>query len=396
VLKKLTPVHEVIAKLEPLMTTVPVERVELPKSVHSYIMEDIVAKEDNPPVPKSVLDGYAVSSDDLVGATEFSPIELEISERWAPGKAVYVHTGDPLPEGADTVVPIESTRVEGNKVLVFRQFPPGNAVARVGEDLRKGELIVAKGTLLRPWHIGALASQGFWRVNVLRPKVSIASTGDEVVEAWEEGGVRNSTAWLTYSFIKEKLNVDSEYKGILKDDYDVIKRYFLESLRSYDIVITTGGTSVGKRDYTSRVIKDIADEYVHGVALTPGRPLCIGVKDGKLLVALSGYPVAALSELEVVLWPLLKRAWKLNEPPRPKVKARLIRRLPVTPNMVHVYRVRVFKCEKELCVEPLRLTGSGVLSSLLKGNGLLIAGAKGETGYDEGDEVEVELLGPVQ
>jgi molybdopterin molybdotransferase len=93
-----------------------------------------------------------------------------------------------------------------------------------------------------------------------------------------------------------------------------------------------------------------------------------------------------------VIWRLLKEAWGLNEPPKPKVKARLTRRLPVTPNMVHVYRVRVYKCNKELCVEPLRLTGSGVLSSLLKANGLLIAGVEGETGYDVGDLVEVELL----
>ncbi len=394
-LKKLTPVNEVLEEFKGLIKRPSTLNVPLPQAINRYVAKDYVALEDNPPVPKSVLDGYAVNSEDLIGASEIAPVELEISKEWAPGKAVYVHTGDPIPQGADTVVPIESVKVHGDKVLVFKQFPPGNAIAKVGEDLKRGEAIVESGTYLRPWHVAALASQGYWEVEVFAPKIALAATGEEVVEPWESGGVRNSTAWLTYTFLKEKLGVEPKYFGILDDDPQSIKNYFLEHLDDYDIIITTGGTSVGKRDYSAKVVKEISEKWIHGVALTPGRPLCLGVKGGKLLVALSGYPVAALSELEVVIWPLLKLSWGLREPPRPRVKAKLTRRLPVTPNMVHVYRVRVFPCEGGLCVEPLRLTGSGVLSSLLRGNGLLIAGAKGETGYDVGDEVEVELLSDI-
>ncbi|UXD21891.1 molybdenum cofactor biosynthesis protein MoaA [Ignicoccus pacificus DSM 13166] len=394
-LRKLTPVSEVIERFVSKVSLPNVEEIEVRNGTGLYVAEEVRAREDNPPVPKSVLDGYAVNSEDLIGASEISPVTLEIDKKWEPGKAVYVHTGDPIPEGADTVVPIETVRVEGDILYVFKQYPPGNAIAKVGEDLKAGETIVEKGTLLRPWHVAALASQGIWKVKVFKPKIALASTGDEIVEPWEEGGVRNSTAWLVYSFLKERLGVEPDYFGIIKDNPDKIREFFEERSKEYDVVITTGGTSVGKRDHSARVVKDLAEEWVHGVALTPGRPLCIGTKDGKLLVALSGYPVAALSELEVVVWELLKRAWGLKEPPKPKVRAKLTRRLPVTPNMVHVYRVKVFRCGGELCVEPLRLTGSGVLSSLLRGNGLLIAGVGGETGYDVGDYVEVELLSDI-
>jgi len=368
------------------------EKIETARAAGTYAARDVVALEDVPPVDKAVLDGYAVNSEDVEDCSEASPCELKVCEKWSPGCAVPVNTGSPMPEGTDTVVPIEACSVRGDKVYVYRPFPPGNAVAVKGEDLRKGDLIVARGTYIRPWHVAALLSQGITTLDVVRPRIALAATGSELVEPWEEGGVRNTTAWLVSAFIKEKLGTEPTYFGILPDDVNVIKNFFLEKLKDFDIVITTGGTSVGRADFSASALKDVAELSFHGVALTPGRPLAVGVAGGRLLVALSGYPVAALSEMEVVVWNVLKKAWSLREPPRPKVRARLARRLPVQPNMVHVYRVVVCKRDGELWAEPLRLTGSGILSSLLKGNGILIAGLEGETGYDVGSEVEVELI----
>ncbi len=395
-LKKLHPVDYVIREISPRFTSLNVDKVKFDSAISLYAAEDVVAVENNPPVPKAVLDGFAVNSEDVFGASESSPVELELSDSWKPGSAVYVNTGDPFPQGTDTVVPIEAAKVIGNKVLVFRQYPPGNAVARVGEDLRVGDLILSKGTLIRPWHVAALASQGILELRVYKPKIALAATGDEVVEPWESGGVRNSTAWLVRTFFKEKLGVEPTYFGILRDDESQIRDFVVSALEKFDIVITTGGSSVGKRDLTVRVMESFSDYWIHGVALTPGRPLGIGVTRGKMLVSLSGYPVAALSQLEVVIWPIIKNAGGLREPPRPKVRGRLTRRLPVTPNMTHLYRVLVCEKNGELLVEPLKLTGSGILSSLIKANGILVAGYKGETGYDVDDVVEVELIDEVR
>ncbi|ALU11395.1 molybdenum cofactor biosynthesis protein MoaA [Ignicoccus islandicus DSM 13165] len=394
-LTKLNPVEKVINEIYPYFSSITVTTVRFNEATSRYSAQRVVAVEDNPPVPKSVLDGFAVNSEDVFGASEYSPIELEIGKEWKPGVAVYVNTGDPLPQGTDTVIPIEAVKVVGNKVLVFKQYPPGNAVAKIGEDLRKGETIIDKGVLIRPWHVAALASQGIIEVDVIDPKIAVAATGDEIVEPWEGNGVRNSTAWLVASFFRERIGSVPSYHGILRDDEEAIKNFVEVALDKYDIVITTGGSSVGKRDISVKVMEKLADKWIHGVALTPGRPLGIGVRDGKLMVSLSGYPVAALSQLEVVVWPIIKKAHELKEPPRPKVRAKLKRRLPVTPNMLHLYRVVVCSREGELWVEPLRLTGSGILSSLIKSNGIVVAGVRGETGYDAGDEIEVELIGDI-
>ncbi len=362
------------------------------ESIGNYSVEEVRAIEDVPPVPKAVLDGFAVSSENIIDASETSPVVLEISESCETG-AIPVSTGSPIPKGCDTVIPIEGVKVEGNKVMIFRPYPPGNAIARVGEDLSKGDIILRKGEFIRPWHIAALLSQGITKVRVIQPKIAIAATGSELVEPWESGGVRNTTAWLVYTFLKEKLGVEPNYFGIIPDDKERIREYYEKALKNHDIIITTGGSSVGKKDYSVEAILSLEpEEFVHGVALTPGRPLGLGFKEGKFLISLSGYPVAALSELEAVVWEIFKRAWGLREPPKPRLKVKLTRRLPVQPNMVHLYRMKVFRCSEGYCAEPLRLTGSGVISSLIKGNAIFIAGLRGETGYDEGDEIEVILL----
>jgi len=395
-LRKLHPVTWTIEEISKRVKVFPVSSVPTTSSVGSYVAEDVLASADVPPVDKAVLDGFAVNSEDVEDCNEASPCALELCEKWSPGCAVPVNTGTPVPEGADTVVPIEACKVEGTRVYVYKPFPPGNAISKRGEDLKKGDIIISKGTYIRPWHVAAMLSQGIVNVKIVKPRIALAATGSELVEPWEEGGVKNTTAWLIASFLKERLGVEPTYFGIIEDNKDEILKYFKENLENYDVVITTGGTSVGRADFSAKALEEVSDFSVHGVALTPGRPLAIGVKDGKLLVALSGYPVAALSEMEVVVWNVFKKAWGLVEPPRPKVKGKLTRRLPVQPNMVHVYRVLACEAEGEVYVEPLRLTGSGILSSLLRGNGILVAGMRGETGYDVGAEVEVELISPLR
>ena len=391
-LKELTPVNVVVERFSKLLPSPPSVQKDTMHSVNNYSASEVLALEDVPPVPKAVLDGFAASSEEIIDASETSPVKLKISDSCYEG-AVPVHTGSPIPEGCDTVIPIEGVEVKGDEILVFRPYPPGNAIAKVGEDLRKGDIILKKGDFIRPWHVAALLSQGITKISVVQPRVAIAATGSELVEPWETGGVRNTTAWLVYTFFKERLGVEPKYFGIIPDDKEKIKQYFEKTMKDFDIVITTGGSSVGKRDYSVEAMLSIEpEEFIHGVALTPGRPMALGFKEGKLLLALSGYPVAALSELEAVVWEILKRGWGLREPPRPKLKAKLTRKLPVQPNMVHLYRMRVFKCDGGYCAEPLRLTGSGVISSLIKGNAIFMAGLRGETGYDEGDEIEVILL----
>ncbi len=383
-LERLTPVPKVLELYRDVRVWRE-EELELPKAISKYVAKDYYAVEDNPPKNKAVMDGYAVNAEEL----------YEMAELTVGKEAIPVNTGDEIPEWANAVVPIERVEVKGDKIIILKPVPPGYAIAKKGEDIKKGEVIIRKGQRIRPWHVGALASQGFWKVSVVSPKIAIASTGDELVEPWKSGGVRNSTAWLVKSYFEEDLGFEVDYKGIIGDDEEKIKKYFEESLEDYDIVMTTGGTSVGRRDFSAKALKSVADKWFHGVALTPGRPMAIGVKDGKLLIALSGYPVAALSELEAVVFPIIRKAMGLEDRVRAKVKAKLMRRISIAPGTVHVYRVRIWRCGEELCTEPLRLTGSGVLKSVLEADGLLVIGTKGETGADVGEYVEVELLRPL-
>lgn len=408
--ESLTPVSEVVdGLLRAVRLKKRVVRVGLSDAVGMVAAADVRARFDVPPYDRSLLDGYAARHEDVAPASPSAPVVLKVRAsvrvheayrgEVGRGEAVEVATGSPLPRGSDVVIPYEHAVRSGDEVIVYRSYPRYYGVSKAGEDVRRGEVVLRRGELVRPWHLGLLAAQGLAEVEVFeRLRVAVFDTGDELVEPGgelEEGKVYDSTRYLVKGYLRS-LGLDVIDLGIVSDDPASVKRAFAEALQLGDIVVSIGGTSVGRRDHTVKVLRalEAVEYFVHGVALTPGRPAAVATVGGKPVFALSGMPVAALTELQVIFREFYRRFMGLKGLVTPVAKARLLRRVASDPGMVTVYRVRVCTRGGELYAEPLRLTGSGVLSTLIRGNALLIVGEE-ETGFDEGDEVTVELLSEV-
>lgn len=386
--------------------------IEVPvgEALGRYVAEDIIAPLDMPPFNRSVVDGYAVRSRDTFGASPSNPIVLKVKGfigvgeipgfSVGEGEAVEVSTGAPLPPGADAVVMYEKARRFGSIVEVLEPVPPFGNVSRVGEDVRVGELLVRRGTRLMPWDVAVLASLGFKKVKVYDVRVAVACIGRELVElddvvdadsTFKGGFIVNSNRYTMEGLLK--LNgFTPEYIGIVQDDFEAVREALGAALERYDAIITTGGASVGKVDYTVKAVKSLNPELlIHGILMRPGRANSVAVVGGKPVFMLSGFPVASIMGFEALAKPVLLHMVEAREEPKPLVKGILTRRVTTPVNTRSYVRVRVYTSKGKTFVEPLALTGSGILSTLIKGNGILVVPENRE-GYDEGEEVEVILL----
>ncbi len=383
-----------------------VEEIHILDALNRIIAEDYYARLDRPRYDRSSVDGYAVRSVDVVGASPFNPVILRVKgvltaadtpEKYAvgEGEAVEVFTGAPIPPGADAVVMVEYTKRIGNEIEIYKPVRFHGNVSRHGEDFKKGDLLVKKNTLLRPWHIAVIAANGDDKVRVYEKlRIGVISTGSEVVEPGHElgeGGLYNSTAYLVTSYLRDMGFTSVRYYGNFPDEKEVIREAILHALEENHVVVTIGGTSMGGTDYVKDVVMEMGEWIARGVAMRPGRPTSIGLIDGKPVFLLSGYPVAAWTGLEALVRPILYRSLGLREPPRPVIRGRLLVKIPNTVGYRSYIRVMVEKRDDGYVVEPFMLKGSGILSSLVKSNGYIVIPEDTE-GYSEGEEVEVHLL----
>ncbi len=378
--------------------------IDLDESLGKISADTVISPEDVPPRDRSVLDGYAARWSDISMASENSPITLtlvgevpidkEDPGKIGPGETAKVATGSFIPEGANVVIPKEYVEVEDNKVKVFKAFAGGYGISVRGEDLKKGDIIIRKGYVIREWHLALLASLGLNRVKVYDSfKAAVFATGDELIEPGSPrrpGKVYVSTARLIVSWLKNR-GIEARYFGIVPDDEVRIEKKFETLLNSYDIVISTGGTSVGERDLTAKVLKRISEDYVHGLALSPGKPAAFGIANGKILMALSGMPVAALSELIAVFDPYYRNILGRDEPWEPVLTAEMGRKYTSHPGFTNVVRSVLCQDNSKLKVYPLRVTGSGILSTLIKANSYFIVEEE-ITGIEEGEKISVRLI----
>jgi len=387
-----------------------VEEVELIDSLGRICAEDVKAMMDVPPYDRSAVDGYAIIAEDVFGASPMNPVKLKLVGRILAGsnpltiprvergEAAEIMTGAPIPSNANAVVMAEDVKVVEDGIEVLKPVHPYRNVSRRGEDFKRGDIVIRRGVRVKPWHIGALASLNVRKLRVLRrPRISILSTGDELIEFGEEprpGKMINSTKPMLMALLLEEGCIPLDL-GIAEDNIDEIYSRILTGLRESDGVIVTGGSSIGVRDLVPEAVKRLGEIVFHGVRMRPGKPTGAAVSDGKPIFMLSGFPVAAAIGFEVFVRPILAHMQGCMIEPRPKIRGIVTRRIVNPPNTRSYVRVRVFRSDGEVRVEPLRLTGSGILSSLTRGNGLLIVPEELE-GYDEGDVVDVELLQPVE
>ena len=373
--------------------------------------EDVTSPTDFPPFDRSAVDGYAVIASDTLGASLTNPVVLTVKYQVDPGtdpsrleplqhgEAAVIFTGAPLPPGADAVVMAEDASLRGDRVFVTRQVSPYQNVSRRGEDFTKGKPVIRRGQIVRPWHIGALASLGIAKIKVYRPvRVAIISTGDEVVDLPPEGGlpgpgkIINSTKPLLKALLRLDFFEPVDL-GTVPDDVDRISSLIREGLSKADAVITTGGTSIGARDLVAEAVASVGEVVFNGVRMRPGKPTGAGVAWGKPIFMLSGFPVAALAGYVAFVRPTLRHMTGTPEDPASVVRGKITRRGANVAGVRTYLRVRVLATKEGYLVEPLAITASGVLSTLTDANGLLVIPENVE-GYDEGDEVEVVLIGP--
>ncbi len=383
-----------------------IEAIPLTGACGRVLAEDIISPVDLPPFGRSIMDGFAVRAQDTFGATDGLPGQLTVigevkmgqpaGVSITPGQAAKIPTGGMLPDGADAVVMVEHTQPwDENTIEVVRGVAPGENIIRVGEDLSKGEVMLRAGRRLRPQDLGALAGVGILSIEVYRrPRLGLLSTGNEIIPPDTEpepGQIRdiNSAALTAAARI---IGAEVIFFGIVRDNREELRARLKEAFESCDMVILSGGTSVGIEDMVAECIAELGPPGIlaHGLSLRPGKPVIIAVAQNKPVFGLPGHPASSLLTFDLVVSPLLRKMAQYEEKPRVKVKALLARNLPSAPGREDFYRVRLESREGKLWAVPL-LGKSALISTLLRADGLLHIPAEREGVY-EGEEVEVELF----
>jgi len=403
--KKLINVDEALEKYLSMFNIIPdYEIIDVIEGIGRVLIDDVKSPEDIPPFDRAAIDGYAVRSIDVSGASETSPVSLKIvgvsttdnpfKDEIKAGEAVRIDTGSPMPKGSDAVIMLEDTVRKGSYIEVLKPASPLENVSVKGEDIKRGETIVYGGIPLTPYDIASLVNTGIYKINVYRKiKIGLAAIGSELLEFPEElplGKVREVNRIMVKGILSWLPTKFKDY-GIYKDNKEVVKNIVRKGIQENDIMITIGGSSLGEGD----VVTDIAEEFgkivIHGVALYPSRPVLLSIIRGKPYLGIPGYPVAAAISTKVFLEPLIMKLSGIRGYDiKTVIRGRLKRKIASKIGLRHYVRVKVRFKNNEWVVNPIYASGAGVLSSLSLGDGYLIIPEDRE-GFDEGDIVDVIL-----
>ncbi|NJE61289.1 gephyrin-like molybdotransferase Glp [Thermococcus sp. 21S7] len=391
--KRLTPYGEALKLLLNDLAEVPdAEELPLNEALGRVLAEDVTSPIDSPPFDRSAVDGYALRAEDTFPAREYSPVELRVIDeitageesgvKVEPGTAVKLMTGAKMPEGANAVIMQEMVEREGDLIRVLRPVAPGGNVAFAGEDVKKGEVVLRKGQILRPQDLALLKSLGFKTVKVKKkPRVGIIITGDELIEEFDEDALRSgkimesNSAMLT-GLVREYFG-EPVFYGVVPDEEDAIGSAIGRAKAENDLVLVTGGSAFGDKDFAHRFVKPL----FHGTTIKPGRPIGYGER----VFIMSGYPAAVFAQFHLYVKHALAKLVGARDY-EVKVYARLTER--VSSQLGRHEFVKVWYENGK--VRPIRKKGSGIISSLVESNGYIVIPEDSE-GHLEGETVEVVL-----
>jgi molybdopterin molybdotransferase len=383
------------------------EKVPLTQARGRILAEAVHSDIDLPDFPRSIMDGFAVKGASTFGASEGNPAYLVVKGSVAmgqssaftigTGEAVRISTGGMLPPGADSVVMVEHTEaIDDSTIEVYRSVAPGQNMVTVGEDIKKGEAILPAGHAIRPQEAGLLAALGRQEVNVFkRPVVGIISTGDEVVPVDRVPGPGQIRDVNTYTLMNQvaELGAVAVPFGIVGDDYDALLAKSNRALEQCDLILVSGGSSVGARDFTLGIISAMESSSIlfHGISISPGKPTILASVQNKQFWGLPGHVVSAMVVFSRIVKPFITYISGISENNQNEFKltARLTRNLASAQGRVDFVRVRLVKKSGVSWAEPI-LGKSGLISTMVKADGLIEIGMNTE-GLDEGTEVEVIL-----
>ncbi|WP_096435764.1 gephyrin-like molybdotransferase Glp [Alteribacter populi] len=403
------PVPEAQKRVMKNRRTGPKEWVSINDADGRVLAESIYADHDIPPFDKSPLDGFAVQSEDTKRATSEAPVYLEVIETVGaghvakpvtkPGQAVRVMTGTMIPEGCDAIVMFELTNeVERNgktMIEIKRPFKAGDFVSFKGEETKKGDPLVTAGTKVNPGVKALLATFGYPKVPVIRkPVVGIFATGSELLEVeepMEPGKIRNSNAYMVSAQVMDA-GGEARYYGKLADDFDQCFEAVSNALDEVDILITTGGVSVGDFDYLPAIYSKLgATTLFNKIAMRPGSVTTVAELNGKLLFGLSGNPSACFVGFELYTRPWIQSYLASNVPYLQQTTATLQKDFPKPNPFTRFIRSRIEFSEGRVFTEPVGLDKSQTVTSLAHANALTVVPG-GTRGFQKGDQVDVLLL----
>jgi molybdopterin molybdotransferase len=379
------------------------ETIDILSSLNRITAEDIYSAQVIPPFNNSAMDGYAVISSELQGASKESPIILRVSGSIAAGHnskimvedgtALKIMTGAPLPQGADAVVPIEYTEVNRNLVKIYKQAANWENIRFAGEDVKMGQLVIPNGKKLRPAEIGMLAALNIMNISVRKiPKVSILATGDELVDLGEEltpGKIRNING---YSLYAEALKYSCEpvSLGIAGDNMSELKDK-LELGRQSDILVISGGVSVGDFDYAKKVLVEMGmEEKFWRVAVKPGKPVLFGLLGNTLVFGLPGNPVSSVVAFEQFVLPAIYKMQGRKRKPWTELNAILHGSIKKDAGLTHFIRGKTFLTDGRIHVKTTGSQSSGVFSSMVAADCLIIV-PENVTEIKNGEEVLIQI-----
>jgi len=385
------------------------EVVQLSEAYNRALADDVVSPYDIPPFTRSTVDGYAVKASDTFGAEENRPATLRLAGRVNIGEApkakvrkgtlTEIVTGAPIPEGADAVVMIEYTERKGDSVLVRQAVSHGENVMKAGSDIRKGETVLKKSTLLLPYEIGALAAIGSVKVAVYkRPKVPIFSTGAEVIEPGKPltlGKIFDINAHALSAAVQE-CGCEPLNMGIVQDEPHQMKTAFQKALKTADLVITSGGVSVGPTDIIPKVLDTLGKPgvIVYGIAIRPGKPTTIALVNDIPVFSLPGHPASSLLIFHVFVRPILTGMAGRREQFPVTVEAGVSERLfPSRGRRTYVTVTLRKSSDGRIIALPVSTGLSGAITTLSKADGFLIINETQQF-IEKGACVDVELFKP--
>jgi molybdopterin molybdotransferase len=381
------------------------ESISLMEASNRILYEDIVADMMIPPVDDSAMDGYAIIADDTHGASRNNPVRLRIigeiqaggsviGKRVSNGTAIRIMTGASIPEGADSVIQFEETEEKAGYVKIFSESVKYGNCKCAGENIKKGDKVLQKGDRLRSADVGILASLNYTAVKVYRrPTVSIVSTGDELAETGDKlrvGQIRNVNAYTLFSEVR-KYNALPRYLGIARDTMKDTKEKLLEALES-DVVISTGGVSMGKYDFVKEIYSDLGIEILfEWINVKPGRPCTFGKKENKLVFGLPGYPVPTLTSFIQFVRPALLKLMGAKKLNKPVVGAFLEEDISKHSGGVNLLRGYFTIKNNEFYVSTTGSQKSSVLRSMSKANCLIVI-PENSREVKAGEKVAIQLI----
>lgn len=396
-LSELLPVKQALNIIKSALSKPEIEKIPLEEAYQRIIAKDVKSLLDSPPFDRSAMDGYALHAKDTFGFSQQNPAQLTIVDRIGAGsismmlpknhEAVKIATGAPMPQGTDSVVMEEYTSEQGDHLEVEAPVTPGENVSFKGEDIKKGDLILRKGRLLQPQDLAIIASGGYREVEVFKkPRVGVITTGSELVMPTSDltgAEIINSNHYTLKSLLESSMAIPT--LSHVEDDASKVEKQIKIFLETHDAIITTGGTAISKGDVVVDVAEKLGEVLFHGVAMRPGKPFAFAQIQDKPVFMLSGYPVAAMVQFDVMVRGNLLKMQNLNKEPVLQQKI-TTRKIPSTLGRTDYIRAKTDGDK----VTPLKIKGSDIIRSMVESDSYIVIEENLE-GVGEGDQCDVLL-----